>query len=375
MSQQPTSRRRREAALLALALLLASPLPAAAAESPVDRANRGLVEVVTGSAFGASARMGEDLAAVLDDGATRRVLPVIGKGSLQNLVDLRGLRGADLAIVQTDALDYAKTQRLYPGIESSVTYIAKLYNEEFHLLARGGIKSVGDLAGKKVSIGLPGDGTALTATRLFDLLKLKVQPVAFDPALALDKLRSGEIDAMAYVSAKPAPLFQTLQPRDGLHFVAIPLGKEVASAYLPARLIDDDYPGLVTAQAPVDTVAVGTVLLAANLAPGSERYRNVANFVDAFFTQFPKLLESARHPKWNEVNLAAELPGWRRFGPADSWIKRNGGAPAMVSEEQLHGIFDKFLDERSKSAGQTMTSAQKNELFDQFKRWQATTTQ
>ncbi len=340
----------------------------------VERANRGLVEVIAGSVYGTDAQMAEDLATVLDDGSTRRILPVVGKGSLQNLLDLRALRGADLAIVQTDVLDQVKAQRTYPGLEGSVSYIAKLYNAEFHLLARPDIKSVADLAGKTVSFGSEGDGTSVTATKIFDLLKIKVEAVSYDPVLALEKLKSGDIQAMAYVSAKPAPLFAMLRPQDGLHFVAIPLRQEVAASYIPARLADSDYPGLVPAQGPVDTVAVGTVLLAANLTVGSERYRNVANFVDVFFTQFPKLLEAPRHPKWNEVNLAAELPNWRRFAPADAWIKRNGGAPTLVNEQQLHDIFAKFLDERSKAAGQAMTSAQKDELFDQFKHWQGSRT-
>jgi TRAP transporter TAXI family solute receptor len=356
--------------LLAIVLLAGAIGPAAAAESVVERANRGLVEVVVGSVYGTDARMAEDLATVLDDGATRRILPVVGKGSVQNLLDLRALRGADLAIVQTDVLDSVKAQRTYPGLENSVSYIAKLYNAEFHLLARANIKSVADLAGKTVSVGNEGDGTSVTAGKIFDLLKIKIEAVSYDPLFALDKLKSGEIDAMAYVSAKPAPLFATLRAEDGLHFVAIPLHQDIAAAYLPARLADSDYPGVVTAQAPVDTVAVGTVLLAANLVVGSDRYRNVANFVEVFFTQFPKLLEAPRQAKWNEVNLAAELPHWRRFAPADAWIKRNGGAPTLVNEQQLRDIFAKFLDERSKAAGATMTAAQKDELFDQFKHWQ-----
>jgi len=54
---------------------------------------------------------------------------------LQNLTDLKYLRGIDMAIVQSDVLDYAKEQRLLPGLEWSLTYITRLYNEEFHLLA------------------------------------------------------------------------------------------------------------------------------------------------------------------------------------------------------------------------------------------------
>jgi TRAP transporter TAXI family solute receptor len=343
---------------------------AVAADSAVDRANRGLVYIATSSVLGTDVRIAEDLANVLDDGATRRIVPMVGKGSLQNLMDLKVLRGIDVAIVQADVLDYAKAQRNPPGVDQ-VPYIAKLYNEEFHLLARADVKSIEDLAGKKVSFGLQGDGTNFTGARLFDLLKIKVSPVNVDQATALEKLRSGEIAALAYVAGKPAPLFLEVRQQDRLHFLAIPLKPEIASAYIPARLSAEDYPSAITADGAVDTVAVGAVMVAANLIPDSERNRNVASFVDAFFTQFPKLLEEGHHPKWNEVNLAAELPGWRRYGPADSWIKRNGGAPVAVNEQQMREIFARFLDERTRSnGGQSLTAQQKDELFDQFKKWQ-----
>lgn len=343
---------------------------AVAADSAVDRANRGLVYIATSSVLGTDARIAEDLANVLDDGATRRIVPMMGKGSLQNLMDLKVLRGIDVAIVQADVLDFAKAQRNPPGIDQT-PYIAKLYNEEFHLLARADVKSIEDLAGKRVSFGLQGDGTNFTGARLFDLLKVKVSVVNFDQATALEKLRSGEISALAYVAGKPAPLFLEVRQQDHLHFLAIPLKPEIANAYIPARLTSDDYPNAVPTDGAVDTVAVGAVMVAANLIPDSERNRNVASFVEAFFTQFPKLLEEGHHPKWNEVNLAAELPGWRRYGPADSWIKRNGGAPVAVNEQQMREIFTRFLDERTRSnGGQALTAQQKDELFDQFKKWQ-----
>ena len=354
-------------AALVLSAGAASP---SAAQSNADRANRGLVYIATSSVLGTDVRIAEDLANVLDDGATRRIVPMVGKGSLQNLMDLKVLRGIDVAIVQSDVLDYAKAQRNPSGIES-VPYIAKLYNEEFHLLARGDIKSVADLAGKKVNFGVQGDGTLLTGARIFESLKIKVEATTFDQAQAMEKLKSGEIAALAYVAGKPAPLFVPVRAQDNLHFLAVPLKSDMGSAYLPARLSAEDYPGVIGVDASVDTVAVGTVLVAANLTPDSDRYRNVSNFVDAFFTQFGALLDPGHHPKWTEVNLAAELPNWRRFGPADSWIKRNGGAPAVaVNDQQMRDIFAKFLDERSRATGQAMGSQQKEELFDQFRRWQ-----
>ena len=368
MEWRISSNRRLLVAALAALVVSVWASHSASAESR-DRANKGLVYIATSSVLGTDVRIAEDLANVLDDGATRRIVPMVGKGSLQNLMDLKVLRGIDVAIVQADVLDYAKVQRNPPAIDS-VPYIAKLYNEEFHLLARADVKSVDDLAGRKVSFGLQGDGTNFTGPRIFDLLKIKVTPVNYDQATALEKLRSGEISALAYVAGKPAPLFLDVRQQDRLHFVPIPLKPEIASAYIPARLTSDDYPGVVPTDGSVDTVAVGAVMVAANLTPDSERSRNVASFVEAFFTQFPKLLEIGHHPKWNEVNLAAELPGWHRYGPAETWIKRNGGAPVAVNEQQMREIFARFLDERTRSNGQALTAQQKDELFDQFKKWQ-----
>jgi uncharacterized protein len=139
--------------------------------------NRGVVEIETSGTAGISLRMVEDLANLIDDGATRRVLPVVGKGSLQILTDLKYLRGIDMAMLQTDVLDYAKEQRLYPGIESSLTYISKLHTEELHLVARPEIKNISELANQKVNVDLRGSGTSITASRVFGLLKLNVTMV------------------------------------------------------------------------------------------------------------------------------------------------------------------------------------------------------
>src|SRR6202011_5259648 len=115
---------------------------ATAAEQAVAAINRGVVELETSGSAGISVRIAEDLANLIDDGTTRRVVPVVGKGSLQSLTDLKYLRGGvDMAILQTDVLDYAKEQRLLPGLESSLSYITRLYNEEFHLLAGPDVKN------------------------------------------------------------------------------------------------------------------------------------------------------------------------------------------------------------------------------------------
>jgi len=361
---------------VAIIVALASPtarttLAKTANPPPETGVNRGIVELETARAAGISVRIAEDLANVIDDGATRRVLPVVGKGALQNLTDLKLLRGIDMAILQVDVLDYARQQNLFPGLEYWATYITKLYNEEFHLLARQDIKSVSDLANQKVNVDLRGAGTAITAARLFDLLKIPVTTINDDQEVALDKLRKGEIAALAFVAGKPAPIFRGLNANDALHFLAIPLNPAVTETYVPTRLTAADYPGLVPQDQTVDTVAVGAVLLAANLQVGSERFRNLVNFVDAFFTGFQSLLDPGHHPKWREVNITAELPGWRRFPPAEQWLQRNTQVAAAPNMQDLRSIFSRFIDERQQaSGGAPLTPEQKNELFGQFELWQ-----
>jgi TRAP-type uncharacterized transport system substrate-binding protein len=363
------------AVLAALIFAVAAPGPATAQIS-VERANHGLVEVVTSDADSGALLLVQDLAAVLDDGATRRILPVVGKGSVQTIVDLRAVRGTDAAIIQTDVIKIARERDHIIGSEASLTYVARLYDEELHILARSEIQRVEDLAGKKVNLG---GGAAVTAVAVFDALKIKIDFVDEDIAAALADLRSGRIAAVAYVAAKPTPLFYGIPAESGLHFLAVPMRAELASTYAPGRLTTDDYPGLVRAEAPIDTIAVGTVLMVAGLQPSTERYRSVSAFVDAFFTQFDRLQETPRSAKWREVNLAADFPGWRRFPAADAWLKRNGTvAPAVAQsaatqtdEAQMQTMFTKFLDQRIRlSGGQALSRQEKDQLFNQFRRWQ-----
>ena len=360
------------ATLFALASSSVCPALAKTAGSPPETGvNRGVVKIETASGAGISVRIAEELANLIDDGSTRRVLPVIGKGALQNITDLQLLRGIDMAILQTDVLDYARQQNLFPGIESWATYITKLYNEEFHLLARQNVSSVADLANQKVNLDLRGAGTAITARRLFELLSIPAIATNDDQEMALDKLRRGEIAAIAFVAGKPAPIFRNLGAADGLHFLPIPLTTAVTASYIPTRFTSADYPGLVPQDQAVDTIAVGAVLAAANLWQGTERYRNLVNFVEAFFTGFQSLLDPGHHPKWNEVNITAELPGWRRFPPAEQWLQRNTQLAAAPNLQNLRAIFSRFIDERQQaSGGPPLSPEKKNELFEQFELWQ-----
>src|ERR1700733_4329133 len=119
------------------------------ATDAVNRANQGTVGVITGMEGGTYARTGADL--TVPDEDTLRVLPVLGKGSLQNLSDILYLKGVDVGFVQADALTYAKQHGMSPNLTQSIRYIAKLYDEEVHVLARKDITRLEDLNGQRVN--------------------------------------------------------------------------------------------------------------------------------------------------------------------------------------------------------------------------------
>jgi TRAP transporter TAXI family solute receptor len=231
------------------------------------RANAGTVGVISGGVDGTYVRIAADLAAVLDSGDDLRVLPIIGRGSVQNLADIMFLRGVDIGIVQSDVLAFAQRQRLFPSVATLVHYIAKLYDEEFHLLAGPGVTRLEDLADRPVNVDLRGSGTAMTASLVFEGLGLRPRITNLPQDSALERLRRGEIAAMAFVAGQPARLFSAIPPGSGLRFLPLPLTPALVSTYLPSRLTAARYPNLLEGEE-VETIAVGAVMAVYAWSPG-----------------------------------------------------------------------------------------------------------
>jgi len=287
--------------------------------------------IVSGGLSGTYIRIAADIAGVFGAHVPQlRVLPIVGVGSLQNISDIMNIRDVDVGIVQSDVLSFLRQNTALAGLEYNISYLAKLYDEEVHLLARGDIASTADLAGKKVNVDGRGSGTALTASVIFEGLGVKPVFVNEDQETALAKLKRGEIDALVYVTGKPARLF-TDAGGSGLHLLPLPLSQALLQTYLPSRFDHSDYPGLVADGESVETVAVGAVMAVYNWQPGSERYVRLSRFVDAFFDNLPALQSPGHHPKWKQVSLTAQVPGWTRFRGAQAWLQRHGVPAARAS--------------------------------------------
>ena len=311
-----------------------------APQTAIAGTNSGTVGVISGGVDGTYIRITSDLSTVLDDGDRLRVLAMIGKGSVQNIHDIVHLRGVDIGIVQSDVLTFAKRDSLIPGVTKQIQYITKLYDEEVHVLARPEIAAIQDLAGKKVNMDVAGSGTAMTAQLMFNDLQVAVTPTNYDQVTALDKLKSGEIAAMVYVTGQPARLFSEIAPETGLHFLAVPMNEALLNTYMPSTIGHAAYPKLVREGADVDTIAVGAVMAVYGWPVNSERYARVARFITDFFDKLPEFKKAPRHPKWRDVNLAAEVPGWTRFAAARNWLNRHSTSTAS---ESPRGKFNALL--------------------------------
>lgn len=361
----------------AVAVLLTIGGPAFAADPPAKPlsdaewkafVNGGTVRIITKGLGCTCTAIASDMARVMNDMGSLRVLPVLGHGSLQGIADVMYLRGIDLSILQSDVLAYVKRNGSHPNIDNRVRYVTKLYNSELHLLVGRGIETIYDLDGKPVSFDVEGRGAAITAQNVFDALGVVPQRLKVERDVAIEKVRSGEIAGTFVVTGKPAASVLNIEPGEGLHFLKVPFAPALAETYLPSRLTHEDYPNLIAEGQVVETIAVGEVLAVYNWAPDSQRYRKLERFVEVFFENFDKFLEPVRHRKWRNVNLAAEIPGWQRFKPAQNWLDSNV-QPSGAGVANLRSRFQEFLEQSGYSSQAGLKPEQSEALFQRFLQW------
>jgi uncharacterized protein len=364
--------------------------PAPSTANAYVAASRWTMGFLTSGVDGTALHMAADLARTLNDGPNLRIIPMVGESSIQNVMDLLFLKGADLAVVQSDVLSQLRRSRRLPGIEERLQYVTKLHSEEFHVLSRMKYLCLADLTGRKVNFGLEGSGTALTADAVFGAHQVKVQPLYMDQATAIEKLKAGEIDATVLVSGKPAAAFDKIQHTDGVHFLDVEFGEPLQKDYLPAIMTKDDYPKLIAPNETVGTIAVSAVLAVASAKLGTEQYRKVSRFVESFFTNLDKMKQGPRHIKWQEVNPWLPLTGWARFSSAQQWLSEHpqpaGQATAPIpgpasspdgpstqalpppvagaNPDETRALVQRFLQSQEGSSG-----GNREELFNEFVRW------
>jgi TRAP transporter TAXI family solute receptor len=326
--------REMRAVLTAATMLLLVSTPVAAQRGPsttaaavgeagqAARVNDWTVGVAGGLLEGTFVRFAAEMAKALDDGENLRILPIITYGASENVNDLLYLKGIDIAITHSDVFDEFKRTRKAANIEQRVNYITRMYISEFHVWARPEIKTMKDLEGKKVGFHTRGAGSSITAPIVFERLGIKVEPVYINNTIAWEKMKTGEIAALINNAGKPNNLFTNMKAEPDFHFLSIPFSDKFEDFYVPAVLTNQDYPNLIPQGQTIETLGIPVILAVYNWPEGGDRYRRVRRFIEYFVNHFDRLKEPSFHPKWKDINLAATVPGWTRFPPAQEMLNK-----------------------------------------------------
>ena len=283
--------------------------------------------VLTGSHI----KLVDDIAKAVNDGHDLRLLPLLGDGGAQNIRDILYLRGVDAGIVRLQSADIYEKEPLFTNLRNRLQYITLLVGEDIYVVATPEINSLQDLVGKKV--GAHG-GSFVQIQDLLIKLNIKAASVVnLDFWDGLEKVKTKELDVIFRITASPMKGLEDKFDPQYHKMIPIPYDDRLIENYMPGAISHKMYPKIVPEGEAVETAATAIVLAAYAWQPGTERYRRVAKFTEAFFSNMPKLLANKeRHPGWDGVNLNAELKGWKRFPAAQEWLDKQKGAIPKAAE-------------------------------------------
>ncbi|MET7398648.1 TAXI family TRAP transporter solute-binding subunit [Dactylosporangium sp. NPDC005572] len=170
-----------------------------ACESAGEEAT-GTLRIATGSSGAVYYKYGTAIAAL-----ARRYLPKVRPSVLQTAASEENV--ADLL---DDTADVAFTQADIAGAghgasPGRLAALARIYDDYIHIVvaAGGPVQSVADLRGRRVSIGAPGSGTAVTAERILSVAGVSVQRVQLGLDDSAAALKGGYVDAFFFSGGLP----------------------------------------------------------------------------------------------------------------------------------------------------------------------------
>src|SRR5436305_14585333 len=152
-----------------------------------DRVNAWTIGLAGGLLEGAPIRFATEIARAVNDGGDMHVLPIVTRGPTENVNDLLYLRGVDTAIINSDALEEYKSQ--VPQIRERIAYILNLFPSELHVFVRPEIRTLADLAGKKVNFNTQGTAAAYSGPLIFSRLGINVEKMFIPHPVALEQMK------------------------------------------------------------------------------------------------------------------------------------------------------------------------------------------
>jgi TRAP transporter TAXI family solute receptor len=230
------------------------------------------LSIVTGGTGGVYFPLGGGLARLISRNisgveATAEVTPA----SVDNM-RLIGAKRADLAFTLADtAFDAFKGLAAFRGNPVPIRTLTPVYNNFNHLVTVDGtgITTIGDLRGKRVSVGSPGSGTEVTAVRLLEAAGLSadrdIRRERLGVAESVDAIKDRKIDAFFWSGGLPTGAVLDLATTPGMRIRIVPLDgllptlqRTYGNLYFRAVILKEIYPGMT---ANVVTIGVANLLV------------------------------------------------------------------------------------------------------------------
>lgn len=306
--------------LLGTALYLAFTLSASAqTASPSAKQTGSIVTILSDGISepnGLASQMLSQISVTLDKESDLRVLSVMGYGGTVNVRDLLQLRGADLAILNSDILAYVDLIHTLPDARRKIRLVAPLFSEGVFLFARNSLKSIDNLKGRKVGVLSARPSRGITAKTIFGLLKLNADIVEIDEK-EFSKRVANDLDGILLFERDLKNLHSTGLSPESFHLVPIPQKGPLASIYLPKSVNKNALGNFAPAQ-DLQTVQVTTLLAAFDWSNKQSRFADVSKFVEKFFAVLPQLRASHPESPWSLTDVREALPGWEVYAPAQA---------------------------------------------------------
>ena len=246
-----------------------------------------------------------------------RVLPIAGRGGTANVRDLLYLRGVDLAILNSDILEYLSQKNQYPSAHKRIRYVAQLFEQKVYLLARKELGSLPDLRGRRLAVLTKGGSSHITAVTLLGLAGVDAIIEELGSDAILDDASLSKVDGALLLSDELARVHLSSEARKELRALPIPLTQQLRRAYQARAIEAQELVGFAES-ARVETVAVSTLLAVYNWTPSKgERYVAASNFMQKFLLALPALRRQGTGPFWRQVDVNAKFPGWTRHPAAE----------------------------------------------------------
>ena len=179
----------------------------------------------TGGDTGTYYGFGSVLANYVSTNSDCKVTALTSGGSQANVEDLTN-GNVQIAFVQSDVMNYAYNgQRLFESPVTGFSVVAQLYQEQVQIVTTNpDIKTVADLAGKKVSIGAAGSGVyfnAIDVLGAYGLTEDDIKPTYQSFSDSADALKNGQIDAAFIVAGAPTTAVTDLATTKDTYLVSL----------------------------------------------------------------------------------------------------------------------------------------------------------